>query len=348
MRSLPPHIRQELQDAAYELPNLPDGVLVKDAHLTDALRLIARLPRVEHARLVDTRGKNSSETQPLAMDMVFAGGTCLAKAHGTIQRMSEDMDFKLHLREVPQGYKVGLLVSVESRLRALHRVLEQSLVKDGFSIVAPSTPQDKNPIVLDARRYYELELDYAESRENQALAAPALRAALKLELKAQSTPIAHEMLKVGYLHRQLLGMQDGDAFEIPCISREVTLAEKVLSFLRRHAWRMSGNHRGAFDSALVRHVYDIWRMTEDDPGLLVRSKRLFPQLVAADALQFGAQYPAFRDEPIGILLQALRELPHAEIEEDFSTRLAPLVYVQLPPFNEVFEKFRGVAAELLR
>ncbi|QMV74339.1 nucleotidyl transferase AbiEii/AbiGii toxin family protein [Comamonas piscis] len=348
MRSLPPHIRQELQDAAYELPNLPDSVIVKDAHLTDALRLIARLPRVEHARLVDTRDTNAPETQVLAMDMVFAGGTCLAKAHGTIQRMSEDIDFKLHLTEVPQGYKVGSLVSVESRLRALHRVLEQSLVKDGFSIAEPYTPQDKNPIVLDGRRYYELELDYAESGESQALAAPALRAALKLELKAQSTPIAHEMLKVGYLHRQLLGMQDPDAFEIPCVSREITLAEKALSFLRRYAWRMSGNHRGAFDTALVRHVYDIWRMTEDDPELLGRSKRLFPQLVAADALQFGAQYPAFRNEPMGVLQHTLRDLPLAEIEKDFKTRLAPLVYIEVPPFEEVFEKFRDVATELLR
>lgn len=347
MRSLPPHIELDLQDAAYELPNLPDGVLVKDAHLTDALRLIANQPRFEQASLIDTRRSHVPVMQELPIDLVFAGGTCLSKAHGTIKRMSEDIDFKVHLRDVPEGYKVGQFVSVESRLRAVHKGLETALVSAGFSISKQVSPKAQNPVVRDSRRYYELELDYTETREGEQLAAPALRAALKLEVMAQLAPIPHEMLKVGYLHRQLLGMNDPDAFEIPCIFRNVTLAEKVLSFLRRYAWELSGNHRGPFDTALVRHVYDTWRMTEEDPLLLAQAKVVFQQLAAGDAMQFGAQFAAFKTDPMGILRQTLKDLPYAEIHENFNTRLVPLVYVDLPAFDEVYEKFRVIANELL-
>lgn len=347
MRSLPQHIEQELQDAAYELPNLPDGVLVKDAHLTEALRLIAGLPRVEQASLQDTRRKDVAVTQKLPIDLVFAGGTCLSKAHGTIKRMSEDIDFKVHLREMPEGYKAGQLVSVESRLRAMHKGLETLLVNEGFSISKPVTSGVKNPLVRDSRRYYELELDYAEPHNEEPLGAQALRSALKLELMAQADPIPHEVLKVGYLHRQLLGIPDPDAFEIPCISRDVTLAEKVLSFLRRYAWELSGNHRGPFDTALVRHVYDTWRMTEEDPLLLARAKGIFQRLAVGDAFQFGTQYPAFKIDPMGILRQTLKDLPQAQINDNFNARLVPLVYVEMPPFDEIYQKFCVIASEML-
>lgn len=348
MRNLPPHIVQELQDAAYELENLPDGVLLKDAHLTDALRLIGEFPRFEQASLIDKRRKGVPATIELPIDLIFAGGTCLSKAHGTIKRMSEDIDFKVHLRDVPEGYKVGTLHSVESRLRSIHKSLETLLVSAGFSIAEPVSPRTQNPVVRDSRRYYELELDYSQHQVGVKLGAPALRPVLKLELMAQSAPIPHNVLKVGYLHRQLLGLNDPNAFEIPCISRDVTLAEKVLSFLRRYAWELSGKHRGPFDTALVRHVYDTWRMTEEDPSLLARAKSIFEQLAAGDALQFGAQYPEFLSDPIGILRTTLENLPYAEIRENFNTRLVPLVYVEMPPFDVVYEKFCGTASELLR
>jgi len=46
------------------------------------------------------------------IQLVFCGGTCLSKAHGLIERMSEDIDFKLVL---PQG------VSRSARSRVLSR-----------------------------------------------------------------------------------------------------------------------------------------------------------------------------------------------------------------------------------
>ena len=63
------------------LSSLPPGIFEKDLLLTQALHHIAS---------TDTDG----------VGLVFCGGTCLSKAHRLIERMSEDVDFKL---VVPEG-----------------------------------------------------------------------------------------------------------------------------------------------------------------------------------------------------------------------------------------------------
>ena len=73
--------RRELIDALVaeaDIGNISAGLLEKDEHLTAALQAVFEL-RFEHATLV------------------FCGGTSLSKAHGLIERMSEDADIKVVL-----------------------------------------------------------------------------------------------------------------------------------------------------------------------------------------------------------------------------------------------------------
>ncbi|MDO9271455.1 MAG: nucleotidyl transferase AbiEii/AbiGii toxin family protein [Rugosibacter sp.] len=63
------------------LTALPPGVFEKDLLLTEVLQAI-----------------NATDREGIRL--VFCGGTCLSKAHGLIDRMSEDIDFKL---AVPPG-----------------------------------------------------------------------------------------------------------------------------------------------------------------------------------------------------------------------------------------------------
>ena len=59
---------------------LPAGVIEKDFLVTEVLQKLAGISIAE-------------------MDIVFCGGTCLSKAHSLIERMSEDLDFKVRLFE---------------------------------------------------------------------------------------------------------------------------------------------------------------------------------------------------------------------------------------------------------
>lgn len=70
------------------LENWPAGLLEKDEHLTDALRALFALP-------LD------------GMSLVFCGGTNLSKAHGLIERMSEDAELKIVLSSSSESLSRG-------------------------------------------------------------------------------------------------------------------------------------------------------------------------------------------------------------------------------------------------
>ena len=82
MKTITAQEHKQIEDVIGEgLTSLAEAILEKDLLLTQALRHIAS---------TDTDG----------VGLVFCGGTCLSKAHRLIERMSEDVDFKLL---VPEG-----------------------------------------------------------------------------------------------------------------------------------------------------------------------------------------------------------------------------------------------------
>lgn len=87
---------QKLADFVLESPSgLPAYVLEKDMHVCDAMKILAAMPANPMFRLV------------------FCGGTCLSKAYGILERMSEDVDFKV----VPT--QAALSLSKTRRTKAL-------------------------------------------------------------------------------------------------------------------------------------------------------------------------------------------------------------------------------------
>ena len=78
MKKLPREVIEKISDfeAESEL-SLPAYALEKDHFVFDAIALIQCLPKDPD------------------FQFVFCGGTCLAKAYGILERMSEDIDFKL-------------------------------------------------------------------------------------------------------------------------------------------------------------------------------------------------------------------------------------------------------------
>lgn len=78
MRRLPDRDIERIQDFSAEAAiSLPSYALEKDYHVLEAMRLIVQVPPNSNFRLV------------------FCGGTCLSKAYGALERMSEDVDFKV-------------------------------------------------------------------------------------------------------------------------------------------------------------------------------------------------------------------------------------------------------------
>lgn len=293
--------------------NLSAAVLEKDVHVTDALHALSRL---QHPHV----------------QSVFCGGTSLSKAYGLIERMSEDVDLKVVLDTEHGLSKSGL----RAHLGRLKDAVVDAMTALGFAVI------NEEMRALNENRYFASGWLY----ESRYSTHNSLRPHLSLEFTVRSPCFETERKPIGYLIDQLADRQ-GESFEMPCIAIEETLAEKVLSFLRRHAEHRAGL-RGKWDSALVRHIYDTYCMVQSNPALIEQAALHFADLVDFDRTEFNL-HEVFVEDPKRCMMVALTV---AEAEEqtprEYQDVLMPLIYgATRPTFDEAFSVFKSAASRLL-
>ena len=132
-----------------------------------------------------------------------------------------------------------------------------------------------------------------------------------------------------------------------CQAIEETLAEKVISFLRRYD---RATHLGEkWDSALIRHLYDVYCITLKSEEMIECSKACFPTLISNDAEEYGNQHASFKADPLGTLLKSLQNTAEdPALAENYQEKVLPLVLGKVKPsFAEVHTKFTELAQALL-
>ncbi len=98
----------------------------------------------------------------------------------------------------------------------------------------------------------------------------------------------------------------GLSLEVPVVAISETLAEKVLSFLRRFALHRNNQAQYEWDSALVRHVYDVHCIYTLTPEVLGNAEVIFVPLTVGDKEEFGYQDAQFAKNPSVVLTNALQ------------------------------------------
>ncbi|MFM0736188.1 nucleotidyl transferase AbiEii/AbiGii toxin family protein [Paraburkholderia xenovorans] len=121
-------------------------VLEKDVHVTDALHALADL-RHDHVQFV------------------FCGGTSLSKAHGLIERMSEDVDLKVVLNADHGLSQSGL----RAHLGKLKIAVVETMQASGFQ------PIEEEQRALNANRYFASGWNYQTRYAAHASLRPHLR-----------------------------------------------------------------------------------------------------------------------------------------------------------------------------
>nr|WP_315183423.1 nucleotidyl transferase AbiEii/AbiGii toxin family protein [uncultured Albidiferax sp.] len=336
---------QLLEDLSAEswLGGLPLATAEKDIHVTDLLLRLSTL-QVRHGFF-----RNLARGETTRMDdgitLVFAGGTCLSKGHQLIHRMSEDIDIKVMLTPPTTG-QLRKSAGSRARLKALHRAVEALLSEMGFD-VPPALRGAKNPEIGDSHRYYLIGAAYA----SKAPTIASLRPELKLELIHREPQLAPVPLTFGYLYDSMAQGKLTPAMHLtmPCLQVAETLAEKVLSLLRRCALEWFGDPKAEMDPALVRHIYDVYRIMAKRPQELAAAQAIFPSLVAGDAAEFKARHQDFDTHPKEILLRALSRVANDDaLRSQYLSRVQPLVYDGLAvPYETAFEGFNSAAMALI-
>lgn len=314
MRTITAHERNLILDVTGEgLTPLPAAALEKDIHVT---RVLQKMTHIEAEEI----------------GLVFCGGTCLSKAHGLIERMSEDIDFKLVVSE-------GLSRSQKSRrLSQFKKQLIDELSAEDFVI-----PQDE-VLARDENNYVALNLRY----ESSFGAVACLRSEIKLELSARPLLLPTQILPVRSILRFLVDPATV-GFRINCVGIQESIGEKILSFLRRNAESLSGQVSNENDDRLIRHVYDVSVINRQIPDLASGlAGDVFKIMVESDAERFARQSPEFRLNPFAVMRQSLDRF---EAEERFAAEydrfVTDLVYGDQVTFQEAKQEFSGLARRLL-
>jgi len=325
MRKISPDEIESINDAvtAELVKGLSPAVLEKDLHITAALSALSNLTFTHPAYLSSRRkGDTRPQTEILHSRLIFAGGTCLSKGYGLISRMSEDVDLKIVLDEPSDSYFFPSSEGNRKRLGDIHRAVRQTLQKLDF--VETSCPNSENPTSRDSRRYHHLSVQYSPEFED---VSGVLRPELKIELIHRHPKLPSVKRGLNNLLHTLVPQANSSPFDIDCISIEEALGEKVLSLLKRCAWKWSGHQHNEMDPALVRHVYDVWKIDTLKPESKSAAKGIFQALVETDVREFKGQNPEFDADPIAVLHETLKVLiSEKRLELEFNKKLRPLLF----------------------
>jgi len=250
--------------------------------------------------------------------------------------MSEDADIKVVLTEPGRQLsrtKLRRYLGDEVRARVGRALSDIGLVEE----------PDK-AVTFNEHRYLHSQWMY----QRRYPATAGLRPNLQLELTLRAPMLPVERTSLYALADRFAG-QSGSPFEVSTISVAETQSEKVLSFLRRFAQHRSGQMLQPWDTALVRHIYDVHCIFTRNPDLVVVSAPAFAALVQGDVAEFGKQQPDFAADPLGVIAKALEQVSVDEQSRaEYEQNLLPLVYGTFKPhFDEAFASFDKVACTFL-
>ncbi|EPS3398463.1 nucleotidyl transferase AbiEii/AbiGii toxin family protein [Vibrio vulnificus] len=274
-----------------------------------------------------------AKVSPEYHQMVFSGGTALAKSNVKILRMSEDVDIKL----IPnQAFDELSRAKKKAVRKAWVNEIEQAIThSERFTV--------ETRAVRDEYRYVEFELRYPQ----QFSQAPCLRPIIKLELIETIPLLDVESRSIQSLVAELY-QQPHEVSSFDCVSVYATLVEKIISMLRR-TMSVKRNTERTDDVALVRHIYDVHCITKLSTTELNSIDGLFKAVLEEDIARFGNQNAEFVANTKQELQLGLKELEENPIfRQRFQDFVTPMVFNTEPhDFDTCFASFKRIAASLI-
>jgi hypothetical protein len=265
---------------------------------------------------------------------VFSGGTALLKAHGLIERFSEDMDFKLLLSE---GFEAKSANAQRTALSRFKKSAVDAWKDAGFTIVDVQA--------RDANGFVAVTMQYPSVLDDGG-AHPALRSHILAEISAKPPRLPAPARSV----QSFVSTERGEEPEIPavrCVDPVETAADKLSAF----AWRSIVRDRTHPDDdpAIVRHVHDLAKL-----ACIVEGDEVFPKLLAeimsADNERGQGQ---LKDVPPSERLARMNDLlrsdPVYDAEyERFVLGMAFTGLAETPSFSEAREAVSRLSKLLVR
>lgn len=349
MKSLSKNQSEIIFDLYQEQRKIHISAIEKDIHVTDVIKEIANI-KSPH------------------FDIVFCGGTCLSKAYGILERMSEDIDFKIVAKPTYTPVSRGAAKKDREELR--NQVID-ILINSGFlSRELLESDKEKHPKEREVTKsrdeysYNQINIKYKSHNEvSEVLRDSRVQVELNFTTM-QTSPITKS---IGYIYKELINDNSKEA-NISCISLEEAFCEKLISFPRRLALYnvdllkqnnlraelekaglpYDGSKAREFDKTLVRHIYDVYQIKNKHPNIdadVSLMNEFMTENIRKDGSDFKGQHEAFVSDPVGELMKAMKSAKdNPEIEEAYNNFVQDMVYsdaLNKPSFIEALEVFEN-------
>ncbi len=247
--------------------------------------------------------------------LIFGGGTCLAKAHRIVKRMSEDIDFKIQLKNTNETFSKSRLLK---ELKKFRTQIMESLTLPHLTI--------SDSAVRNEGQYLRAELTYSALFTSN----DTLRPHLLLEFTFADVRLATESLTISTIIEDIIKMDTiFSPLPIDCVSSDETAIEKWVGLTRRIAAIERQCHPD--DETLVRHVYDLNAVhkAEKINDMFFNLARI---IIPADAKQFKNQHPEYLDNPIAEIRHSLDILKNKSLwKERYHNFIETMVYENKTP-----------------
>jgi predicted nucleotidyltransferase component of viral defense system len=288
---------------------LPSPALVeKDWHVVKALAAIAAV-----------------DTAPFRL--VFGGGTALSRAHGLIERMSEDIDLRI----------VGVEKPTRGQLRKLRGTITQALLDTGFAF---NPEKREHRTTMHEGHYTIYRLPYAPTAEGKG----ALRPEIQIETAVFPLRRATIERPVTSFMAEGLG-EPAEVDSTECASIPETAGEKLVALTRRAGAELAGV-RDKRDPTLVRHIYDLHVIRDQYDAVDVAA--LACEIMVADAALRGKDFPAYQADPLAETLKAIKGIAaDAEFRTAYANFCRDMVYGDdVPDFDTAVGTLKTLAQHL--
>lgn len=295
---------------------LEQYVVEKDLYVTHAIALMSKIDNPY-------------------FQIIFQGGTCLAKAHRIIQRMSEDCDFRLSTKP---GASFPSKEAKRKALREFRHNIVEALQKGEFEIAGEELRIRNEGQFMSVRARYSAEF----------IPAKTLKPFLALEFFLGTVKLTTHKKDVTTLVQQTLGDAVNHAsVNINCISIEETAAEKWVALTRRVA--TSTHNKRYRDPNLVRHMYDLYKINHqgyfnDD------MQRIVADIIETDRQQFKNHNEAYFLNPAAEIERALVELNESNFWKDhWDSFMDAMVFdSNTPTYNDAMLNLSSLRLNMLK
>lgn len=279
-----------LIEEASDILDLSDNILEKDYYVTQVINAFATI-------------------ESDCFRLIFAGGTCLAKAHKIVNRMSEDIDFKIQIKNK------DVFISKSKMLKELKEFRSQIM-----SVLQLSGLNITNTAVRNEGKYSRVQLNYpAVFAVNEIL-----RPYLLLEFTLSDVRFAPKPLSIQSIMEDILKIEILNSSVINCVAVNEMAIEKWVGLTRRISAIDRKYHYD--DPTLVRHIYDL-NAIKQAKKLDLTFFDLAKKVVFNDAEQFKNQYPEYLEDPGSEIRRSLEILKYSKVwRERYQNFIDAMVY----------------------